>query len=140
LGTIVPRISTFRNFSSSSPIKYSAAPDSDETKIYIGGLTNQVKGLKLFTLTTSIAGLGAQPLIWTKFIETYGAGLAYAMLSYVGFFTLVTPLLIHYIAQKYVVELHFNEKTKTYRAVTFSLFLQRVNVSHNKKISLCYIK
>lgn len=45
-----------------------------------------------------------------------------------GFFTFVTPLLLHFITKKYVTELHYNPQTEEYTATTISLLLQKIKV------------
>lgn len=116
---------------SSTPTRNDAAKDdssSQEERIYSGGLTSQIKALKVFSISTSVIGLGVQPLVWTQFLEKYGSGATFATFTMLGFFTAVTPLMIHYIAKKYVTELYFNKKTQTYKAITFSFLLGRVEV------------
>ncbi|CAB3385961.1 Hypothetical predicted protein [Cloeon dipterum] len=109
-----------------------AGHDKDE-KIYHGGLVSQVRRIKYFTLCTSVLGVAVQPVIWTKFAAKFGAGVAYSMVSFVGFFTVITPFLIHYITKKYVAEMYYNPDTQMYTAITFSLFNGRVRRNSSRR-------
>ena len=117
---------------SSTPARNDAASGGsstqDEEMIYTGGLTSQIKVLKLFSLTTSAIGLGVQPLVFTKFLVKYGSGATVGIFSALAFFTAVTPIMIHYIAKKYITELYYNNSTQTYKAITYSFLLGRVEV------------
>ncbi|CAH2037710.1 unnamed protein product, partial [Iphiclides podalirius] len=46
-----------------------------------------------------------------------------AICSVVGFFTFVTPLLLHLVTKKYVTDIHYDPETSTYKAVTYNFFL-----------------
>lgn len=52
-----------------------------------------------------------------------------AMCGTVGFFTFVTPFLLHVITKRYVTELNFNPTTKEYTAETINFFLTRTKVT-----------
>lgn len=84
--------------------------------------------VKLFSLTTSVMGLVAQPLLLEKGHELGGAGVAVLLCGVAGIFTFVTPVLLHLITKKYVVELDFNPKTDEYKATIISIVLRRIEV------------
>ncbi|XP_065342716.1 transmembrane protein 70 homolog, mitochondrial [Cloeon dipterum] len=107
--------------------------DGKDEKIYQGGLVPHVRRIKYFTLSTSVLGVAVQPVIWTKFLAKVGAGMAYSMLTFVSFFTIVTPLLIHYVTKKYVAEMYYNPDTQTYTAITFSFFNGRVETKFKQE-------
>lgn len=46
-------------------------------------------------------------------------------------FTFVTPILLHFIAKKYVREMYFNPDNAEYTAVTYSFWVQDKVVSIN---------
>ncbi|XP_059478286.1 transmembrane protein 70 homolog, mitochondrial [Neocloeon triangulifer] len=130
-----PRILSLNNlcrFSSTSSPPNSSDENVDK-KIYQGSLVSQVKSIKYFTIGTSIMGCIIQPVIWTRFIEMYGAGTTYTMASFIGFFTIVTPLLIHYITKKYVTDMYYNSETETYTAVTLSFLNGRVETKFKQE-------
>jgi hypothetical protein len=49
--------------------------------------------------------------------------------TFLSFFTLATPLLIHFVSKKYVTEMHYNKINDTYTAITYSLLLRKKQVN-----------
>ncbi|CAK1595978.1 unnamed protein product [Parnassius mnemosyne] len=106
--------------------RHYANKSNDETKlerIYYGPLTPQIKAVKVFSLSSSAAGLLAQPIILKEASSIGSTSLLVAICSVVGFFTFVTPLLLHIITKKYVTEMYYDSETSTYKAVTINFFL-----------------
>ncbi|XP_016956306.1 transmembrane protein 70 homolog, mitochondrial [Drosophila biarmipes] len=95
-------------------------------RIYYGTLAPRMKVVKFFSLSTSLAGLAAQPILLEQGMKIGGTGMAVFLCTIGGFFTFVTPLLLHFITKKYVTELHYNPQTEEYTATTISLLLQKV--------------
>ncbi|KAJ8728041.1 hypothetical protein PYW08_016426 [Mythimna loreyi] len=93
--------------------------------IYYGPLTPQIKGVKVFSLSSSAAGLLAQPIIIREAATIGSTSLIVALCSVVGFFTFVTPVLLHVITKKYVTEIHYDPATSTYTATTINFFLAK---------------
>lgn len=107
------------------------AKDSEEgqlQRVYYGSLAPRMKLVKLFSLTTSLAGIAAQPILMEQGMKIGGTGMAVALCTVGGFFTFVTPLLLHFITKKYVTELHYNPVTEEYTATTISLILMKIKV------------
>ena len=101
-----------------------------ETIVYEGPLSRQIKGVKLFSLITSMSGVFAQPVILERANELQASVPAIVgICSVVGFFTFVTPLLLHFITKKYVTSISYDSNTNTYTATTYSLFLRKLEVS-----------
>ncbi|XP_030571209.1 transmembrane protein 70 homolog, mitochondrial [Drosophila novamexicana] len=98
-------------------------------RIYYGTLAPRMKIVKLFSLTTSLAGLAAQPILLEQGMKIGGTGMAVFLCTIGGFFTFVTPLLLHFITKKYVTELHYNPVTEEYTATTISLILLKVKTT-----------
>lgn len=96
--------------------------------IYYGPLTPQIKGVKVFSLSSSVAGLLAQPIIIREAANIGSTSLIVALCSVVGFFTFVTPILLHLITKKYVTEISYDPTTSTYKATTINFFLARKQV------------
>ncbi|ALC43473.1 CG7506 [Drosophila busckii] len=95
-------------------------------RIYFGTLAPRMKVVKLFSLSTSLAGLAAQPILMEQGMKIGGTGMAVFLCSVGGFFTFVTPLLLHFVTKKYVTELHYNPATQEYTATTISLLLMKI--------------
>lgn len=102
--------------------------DNNFERIYYGPLTPQIKGVKVFSLSSSMAGLLAQPIIIKEAATIGSTSLIVALCSVVGFFTFVTPILLHIITKKYVTEIHYDPATSTYTATTINFFLAKKKV------------
>lgn len=111
-----------------SLVRFAHTTDGQE-KVYTGSLASRMKAVKVFSLTTSITGCVVQPTLLEQSMKIGGTAMAVAACGVAGFFTIVTPLLLHFVTKKYVTELYYNEKTGEYTAVTISLFLMRQEVS-----------
>ncbi|KAH8378623.1 hypothetical protein KR009_000374 [Drosophila setifemur] len=98
-------------------------------RIYYGTLAPRMKLVKFFSLSTSLAGIAAQPILLEQGMKIGGTGMAVFLCSVGGFFTFVTPLLLHFITKKYVTEVHYNPKTEEYTATTISLLLMKVKTT-----------
>ncbi|CAB1317480.1 unnamed protein product [Coregonus sp. 'balchen'] len=98
---------------------------SEEGKlIYSGNLGNAVRGVKMFSYTSSGASLCVMPYILLKTgISVHGLVLKGAFCGVIGFFTFLTPILLHIITKGYVVRLYHNQDTDTYTAVTYNVLL-----------------
>ncbi|KAL0892907.1 hypothetical protein ABMA27_014586 [Loxostege sticticalis] len=107
----------FRQFSTDSK------EEEQLEHIYAGPLTPQIKAVKIFSLTSSVAGLMAQPIIVKQAATIGSTSLLVIMCSMVGFFTFITPLLLHFVTKKYVTDIHYDPSTGTYKATTINFFL-----------------
>ncbi|XP_039446791.1 transmembrane protein 70 homolog, mitochondrial [Culex pipiens pallens] len=108
-----------RCLSSQSP-----ASDSD-FKVYYGILSPQIRAVKVFSLATSIGGVIAQPILLEQASKIGGTPMIVAICGIAGFFTFVTPLLLHLITKRYVTELYYDVTTKEYTASTITFFLMK---------------
>lgn len=95
----------------------------DGISIYTGKYNWRIIRVKIFSLTTSLLGVCAQPFLWQKSQLIGSTGLGVLVCSSVGVFTFVTPILIHYIMKKYVVDIRYNKETDEYTCYTISFFL-----------------
>lgn len=109
--------------------------------VYKGKFTSQMLRVKLFSFTTSVMGAISQPILWQKGMEVSGAGLGIAMCSIVGVFTFVTPVLLHLVVKKYVIDILYNKETDEYTAITISplMFRKTVTISINQSVKLDHI-
>lgn len=97
-------------------------------QIYFGTLTSKIRAVKAFSLSTSIVGLAAQPMLIEKSSQLGGASIVIVVCSFVGFFTFVTPLVLHFITKKYVTEINYDPVKDEYSATTLSILLRRKEV------------
>lgn len=77
---------------------------------------------QVFSLSSSIVGIVMQPILYKEIVSTGSVPIILAAYSFIGFFTVVTPFLLHMISRKYVTELSYNEDTETYTAKTLNFF------------------
>uniref|UniRef100_A0A1B6KJ77 Transmembrane protein 70 n=2 Tax=Graphocephala atropunctata TaxID=36148 RepID=A0A1B6KJ77_9HEMI len=91
--------------------------------IYNGPLASRIRRVKIFSLSTSMMGLIAQPVIIERIMET-GVSIVAMIFSgaVIQFFTFVTPVVLHYFTKKYVKAMYFDPETDTYTAVTHTFF------------------
>jgi transmembrane protein 70, mitochondrial len=98
-------------------------------KIILGTLTPNIKSVKVFSLSTSFAGVIAQPILYDKAAELGSSvPVIVGICGFVGFFTFVTPLLIHLVTKRYVTELHFDPTTNEYIATIINFFLVKKQI------------
>ncbi|KAG9478584.1 hypothetical protein GDO78_012310 [Eleutherodactylus coqui] len=103
-----------------------ALVDEEQDKlVYIGNLGTAVLGVKFFSYSTSVISLIIVPLV----LEKSGIGinslpLKIAFLGMVGFFTFLTPVILHHVSKGYVVRLYYNKEKDLYTAITYNVFLR----------------
>lgn len=91
-----------------------------------GTLTPNIKSVKVFSLSTSCAGVIAQPIMYEQATKLGSSmPVVFAVCSFVGFFTFVTPFLLHVVTKRYVTELHYDHITKEYTATIIGFFLRK---------------
>lgn len=93
--------------------------------IYVGTLGPRIRNLKIVSFMTSAVGLCIQPMVIQKAAEL-GSSLAatIGVCTIAGFFTFITPVLIHLVTRKYVTSIEYNEKDDEYNATVISFFLK----------------
>ncbi|XP_070830395.1 transmembrane protein 70, mitochondrial [Chaetodon trifascialis] len=115
-----------------------ATQSEDENLIYIGSLGSAVRGVKLFSYSTSGSSLLLMPYILMKTgLGFQSFALQVAFCGVIGFFTFVTPILLHLITKGYVIRLYHNPHRDTYTAVTCSVFLtEKKTVFHQRQVRI----
>ncbi|XP_028327713.1 transmembrane protein 70, mitochondrial [Gouania willdenowi] len=110
----------------------------DGTLIYSGSLATAVRGVKLFSYSTSAASLILMP----QFLLKTGLGLEsvvmqVAFCGVIGLFTFLTPVLLHFFTKGYVIRLYHHPDTDTYTAITYSIFLtEKKSVFHQSQVRI----
>uniref|UniRef100_A0A3B1KC98 Transmembrane protein 70 n=1 Tax=Astyanax mexicanus TaxID=7994 RepID=A0A3B1KC98_ASTMX len=105
---------------------FSTQPVSPEdgALIYTGSLGKAVLGVKFFSYSTSMFSMCVMPYLMMKTgIGVDSLAMKVAFCGIIGFFTFMTPVLLHMITKGYVVRLYHNKDTDMYTAVTYSVFL-----------------
>ncbi|CAG9840303.1 unnamed protein product [Diabrotica balteata] len=101
---------------------YSTENKSESREIYYGSLTPQIKAVKIFSLSSSVVGVIAQPFLYNEIAATGNVPVIIAAYTAIGFFTVVTPILLHLITKKYVTHLYYKPNTKSYVANNVNFF------------------
>lgn len=91
--------------------------------IYMGPIRKAIHVTKFMSLTSSAVGLALQPTLISQ-ATTVHPVVAVAIGSFVGFFTYVTPFLIHWMTKRYVVEMYFDAQNQTFECYTLTFFLR----------------
>lgn len=98
--------------------------NSDSNVIYVGTLARYVRIVKVFSLSTSIAGICLQPFIYKK-LSALPVMLAVAVGGFASFFIYLTPVLLHLVSKRYVTEMTLDPVSREYTATTYTFFLRR---------------
>lgn len=110
----------------------------DGDLVYTGSLGTAVRGVKMFSYTTSGASLILVPQILIKTgLGVQSFALQAAFCGVIGFFTFLTPVLLHLFTKGYVVRLYHNPDKDTYTAITYNVFLaEKRTVFHQKQVRI----
>jgi len=109
-------------------------------QVYYGSLTPQIRAVKIFSILSSVAGVASQPFLMYQ-VPNLGTPVSVALFGFVGFFTFVTPFLLHMITKKYVTHIYFNSDTGNYSAIRLNFFLREKMVIGSANINvLCVAK
>ncbi|XP_040911456.1 transmembrane protein 70, mitochondrial [Toxotes jaculatrix] len=115
-----------------------SAHSEDGNLIYTGSLSTAVRGVKMFSYSTSGASLFLMPHILLKTglgVQSFATQVAFC--GVIGFFTFLTPVLLHLITKGYVMRLYHNPDRNTYTAVTCSVFLtEKKMVFHQSQVRI----
>lgn len=113
-------------------------PSTDGRLVYTGSLGRAVRGVKLFSYSSSGASLLLMPHILLKTgLGVKSFALQAAFCGVIGFFTFLTPVILHLITKGYVVRLYHHQDTDTYTAITYSIFLtEKRSVFHQKQVRI----
>lgn len=97
--------------------------------LILGTLTPQIRAIKVFSLTTSAVGVCSQPILYEQAAKMGSSTpVVVAICGFIGFFTFITPLLIHFVTKKYVTELHYDAATKEYIATIITFFMTKKKI------------
>ncbi|KAL6104719.1 tmem70 [Pungitius sinensis] len=116
----------------------SSPPSEDGDLVYTGSLATAVRGVKLFSYSTSGASFFLVPHTLLKTgLVVQSFALKAAFCGVIGFFTFLTPVLLHLITKGYVVRLYHQADGDTYTAITYSVFLtEKKSVFHQRQVRI----
>ena len=96
-------------------------PDKGDL-IYVGTLTTMVRYIKAFSVSTSIIGVSIQPFIFNAATE-YPMVLKIAIGTFMSFFIFLSPLLLHFIAKRYVTNMYYDKTTSDFTLSTLTFLV-----------------
>lgn len=119
-----------RSFTSTNPARLfskaeNAIPESDPEKgqlVYVGTLSNMVKLVKGFSVSTSLIGLCVQPYLFAN-SGNYPLFVKIALGGTLSFFIFLTPLMLHFVTKRYVTKLYYNNDTGIFTGTTLTFFV-----------------
>lgn len=94
--------------------------------------------MKCFSYSTSVIGLAFLPYLFSQSNVTFGS-LPLQILFYgiVGSFTVITPMLLHFITKGYVIRLYHEATSDTYKAITYNAVLSETStVFHQNDVKI----
>ncbi|XP_043583992.1 transmembrane protein 70 homolog, mitochondrial [Bombus pyrosoma] len=109
--------------------KHSERNTSEREMIYNGTLTNKVRNIKMISLLSSAVSLISQPIIYMKILEEdnlVGVGTLFALLNVI---TISSPLLIHLLTRRYVIEMYHYPNEEKYTAKLYSFFCKEREIT-----------
>ncbi|XP_074062758.1 transmembrane protein 70, mitochondrial [Macrotis lagotis] len=114
----------------------------DGRLIYTGNMARSVFGVKCFSYSTSLLSLALLPYMFGQANIEFGSlPLKIAFYGALGTFTLITPMLLHFITKGYVVRLYHEANTDTYTAITYNVvLLEKKTVFHQNDVKVPDIK
>lgn len=93
--------------------------------VYDGTMNQMVSRVKQFSLFTSAAILFSQPFMWGELAALNNVILQSVLCGGLSFFMLGTPILIHRMTMKYVLNMTLDRETKTFEVTTYSIILRK---------------
>jgi hypothetical protein len=91
-------------------------------EVYVGSLHRMVRNVKMFSLSTSLVSLCAQPYVITRAAEL--PAFVNAVLLGGFLFIFMTPILLHLLTRQYVLALYYNARSDRYTALVYTIFLR----------------
>lgn len=138
---LAPRLLALNEMQSHAPstrVISTAPPSEHGNLIYTGSLGLAVRGVKMFSYSTSAASLFLVPQILLKTgLGVQSFALQAAFCGVIGFFTFLTPILLHIITKGYIIRLYHNPDKDVYTAVTYSVLLtEKKSVFHQSQVRI----
>ncbi|XP_015117349.1 transmembrane protein 70 homolog, mitochondrial [Diachasma alloeum] len=114
-----------KGFPSVLQLRLQSTEESHVKTIYEGTLTKKMKGVKIFSLSTSLASILMQPYLLPKVLATDSTIALVGVALTTGFFSVGTPFLLNLITRKYVTRMTYDEKRDVYIATVYNIFVRK---------------
>ncbi|XP_040597343.1 transmembrane protein 70, mitochondrial [Mesocricetus auratus] len=109
----------------------------DGRLIYAGNLARTVFGVKCFSYSTSVISLAFLPYLLSQNMTFGSLPLQVLFYGIMGSFTVITPVLLHFLTKGYVIRLYHEATTDTYKAITYNVVLSETStVFHQNDVKI----
>ncbi|KAM7319455.1 transmembrane protein 70, mitochondrial [Alexandromys fortis] len=109
----------------------------DERLIYTGNLARTVFGVKCFSYSTSVISLASLPYFFSQSVTFESLPLQILFYGVMGIFTVITPMLLHFVTKGYVIRLYHEATSDTYKAITYNAVLSETStVFHQNDVKI----
>lgn len=105
---------------------------TEKNLIYVGPLTRKVRNIKIFSLLSTLVSIGFQPFLYMKLVEEDNLANAGTIFALFNIMTISSPLLVHLLAKRYVIELYHHPKEEEYSAKIFTFFCKQKEITFTK--------
>ncbi|XP_003707253.2 transmembrane protein 70 homolog, mitochondrial [Megachile rotundata] len=102
--------------------------EDEKIHIYKGTLTKRVRNLKIFSYATSILSFTSQPFIYMKVLEEDNLTGLVAVFAFLNLVAACSPLLVHWLAKRYVTDMYYYPKEDKYVAEVYDLFINKKQI------------
>jgi hypothetical protein len=102
--------------SEESSIKSSSTPNL----VYEGTITGMIKGLKVFSVTTSLVAIVGQPYVFLQLYKTVPLPVL-VFSGFLGVTAILSPLVLQWFTKRYVTHLYLDPQTNAFFADTLGL-------------------
>ncbi|XP_033351431.1 transmembrane protein 70 homolog, mitochondrial [Bombus vosnesenskii] len=109
--------------------KHSERNTSEREMIYNGTLTNKVRNIKMISLLSSVVSVISQPIIYMKILEEDNAISVGTLFALLNILTICSPLLIHLLTKRYVIEMYHYPNEKKYTAKLYSFLCKKREIT-----------
>ncbi|KAK0161148.1 hypothetical protein PV327_009654 [Microctonus hyperodae] len=118
--------------------------------VYHGPLAKKIKMIKLFSISTSLFNLTIQPYLLPRILDSGSIAATVTAALCFGFFIVVTPILLHVLTKKYVIDIYYDKEKNTYTASVYTFLAQLRKIEFTphdveqpelrQMLTNCYIK
>ncbi|XP_017881146.1 transmembrane protein 70 homolog, mitochondrial [Ceratina calcarata] len=103
----------------------------DKELIYTGNINAKVRNLKLFSLVSTVGSMTLQPFLYMNMTDENSATTLAMIFALANLIAIGSPVLVHALAKRYVLEMYYNPQEKEYIAKVYSFFFKRNEIKFN---------
>ncbi|KAL0599211.1 Transmembrane protein 70, mitochondrial [Plecturocebus cupreus] len=112
----------------------------DGRLIYTGIMARAVFGVRSFSYSTSLLSLICLPYFVThnnELFQSLPLSVQIIFCSILGVFTVISPVVLHFVTKSYVIRLYHDATTDTYKAITYNAMLKETTtVFHQNDVTI----